>query len=218
MRTLHALLLSPVVALVLGAAPAVAATALPTAEEAQKLVTQAVNARAVTATICSENKKNGGSKAAVDYLRDIGFGRVTTDLSQFILGGAGERFITKLQGDWEHNRTAVDPDKAAWAKTVAAPAGCWRLPLGLYAVSAVSNVRAGDSDNTALADYTFTVAPTSFGETLVKNRSDTQVDADPLVGVPARPVYLSFYIDNAKKPLAAQAKLAFADGAWHVVP
>ncbi|HWT06605.1 MAG TPA: hypothetical protein VN224_12665 [Xanthomonadales bacterium] len=218
MRTLHALLLSPVVALVLGGAPAVAATALPTAEEAQKLVTQAVNARAVTTIVCNENKKNGQSKPAVDYLRDIGFGRVTYDVSQFNLMRAGERFVTKLQGDWEHDRTAVDPDKAAWAKMVAAPPGCWRLPLGLYAVNTVSNVRAGDSPTTALADYTFTVAPTSFGDTLVKNKSDTQVDADPLVGVPARPVFLSFYIDNAKKPLAAQAKLAFTDGAWHVVP
>ena len=218
MRMLHALLAAPVIALALGTAPAVAATALPTAEEATRLVTQAVNARAVTTTICNENKKNGPSKPAVDYIRDIGFGRVTYDVSIFNFTRAGERMVTKLQGDWEHDRTAVDPDKAAWTKLVSAPSGCWRLPLGLYTVSTVSNVRAGDAENTALADYTFTVAPTSFGDTLVKNKSDTQVDADPLVAVPSRPVFLSFYIDNAKKPLAAQAKLAFTGGSWHVVP
>jgi len=218
MRMLHALLAAPVVALVLGMAPATAATALPTAEEAQRLVTQAVTARAVTTTICNENKKNAQSKPAADYVRDIGFGRVTYDVSIFNFTRAGERFVTKLQGDWEHDRTAVDPDKAAWTKLVAAPSGCWRLPLGLYTVNSVSNVRAGDADNTAVADYTFTVAPTSFGDTLLKNKSDTQVDADPLVGVPSRPVFLSFYADNAKKPLPAQAKFAFADGSWRVVP
>jgi hypothetical protein len=218
MRTLHALLAAPVVALVLGAAPAAAATTLPTAEEAQKLVTQAVNARAVTTIVCSENRKNTQSKPAVDYLRTIGLGRVTTDMTQFNLISSGERFLMKLQSDWERNRTAVDPDKTAWTKMVAAPGGCWRVPLGLYTVNSVSNVRAGDADNTALADYTFTVVPTSFGDTLVQNKSDPQIDADPLVAVPARPVYLSFYIDNAKKPLAAQAKFALVDGSWRVVP
>jgi hypothetical protein len=218
MRTLHALLAAPVVALVLGAAPAAAATTLPTAEEAQKLVTQAVNARAVTTIVCTENRKNTQSKPAVDYLRTIGLGRVTTDLTQFNIIPAGETFLGKLQGDWERSRKAADPDKAAWTKLVAAPSGCWRVPLGLYTVNSVSNVRAGDADNTALADYTFTVAPTSFGNTLIGNKSDPQVDTDPLVGVPARPVYLSFYVDNAKKPLAAQAKFALVDGSWHVVP
>ena len=218
MRTFHALLAAPVVALMLGTTPVVAATALPTAEEAQRLVTQAVNARAVTTMVCNDNKKNVASKPAADYIRNVGMGRVTYDGAQFNLLRAGERFVAKLQSDWEHERTAVDPQKPAWSKMIAAPDGCWRLPLGLYKVNAVSNVRAGDSDQTAIADYTFTVAPTSFGDLLVQNKSDMLVDADSLVAVPARPVFLSFYIDNAKKPLAAQAKLSFADGNWHVVP
>ena len=218
MRTFHALLAAPVVALMLGTTPVVAATALPTGEEAQRLVTQAVNARAVTAVVCTENKKNAASKTVVDYLRNIGMGRVTYDGTQFNFRRAGDNFVAKLQGEWERDRLAVDPQKTAWTKMVAAPDGCVRLPLGLYKINAVSNVRAGDSDQTAVADYTFTVAPTSFGDSLVQNKSDTLVDADSLVAVPARPVFLSFYIDNAKKPLAAQAKLAFADGSWHVVP
>jgi hypothetical protein len=209
--------LAPVVALALGASPAAAAT-LPTADEAQRLVTQAIDARAVTTMICNDNKKNVQSRPAADYIRNAGMARLTYDGNQFALLPTGERYIAKLQGDGEHGRTAVDPQKAAWTKMVAAPDGCWRLPLGLYKVNAVSNVRAGDSDQTALADYTFTVTPTSFGDLLVQNKSDTLVDADSLVAVPARPVYLSFYVDNAKKPLAAQAKLAFTDGSWHVVP
>jgi hypothetical protein len=219
MRTFHALLLAPVAALALGASPAVAATALPTADEAQKLVTQAINARAVTTMVCNDNKKNVVSKQAVDYIRTaLGWGRVTYDGNQFTWLPVGERGVAKLQSDWERNRTAVNPDKASFAKMAAAPEGCSRLPLGLYTVNSVSNVRAGDADGTALADMTFTVTPTSFGESLVKGNGDTLVESDPLVGVPARPVYLSFYIDNAKKPLATQAKLAFTDGAWHVVP
>ena len=217
MRTLHALLAAPALALVLGASPAAAAP-LPTADEAQRLVTQAINARAVTTLICSDNKKNVASKAAADYLRTIGMGRVTYDGTQFVVLRAGERLLTKLQGDWERERTAVDPQKPAWSKMVAAPEGCWRVPLGLYKINSVTNVRTGDSDQTALADYTFTVAPTSFGDLLLQNKSDTLVDPDPLVAVPRNPVFLSFYADNAKKPLAAQAKLAFADGSWHVVP
>jgi hypothetical protein len=218
MRTLHALLLAPVVALALGTSPASAATTLPTADEAQRLVTQAINARAVTTVVCNENKKNVVSKQAVDYLRTLGWGRVTYDGNKFDLLRIGERGVAKMQGDWEHDRTAVDPQKANFAKMVAAPDGCWRLPLGLYSVNSVSNVRAGDADQTALADFTFTVAPTSFGDSMIKSNGDTLVEADTLVGVPARPVYLSFYVDNAKKPLSAQAKLAFTDGAWHVVP
>ena len=219
MRTLHALLLAPAVALVLGTSPAVAATTLPTADEAQKLVMQAINARAVTTMVCNDNKKNVVSKQAVDYIRtNLGWGRVTYDGNQFTWLRVGERGVAKLQSDWEHDRTAVNPDKANFAKMAAAPDGCWRLPLGLYTVNSVSNVRAGDTDGTALADFTFTVVPTSFGESMVKGNGDTLVESDALVGVPARPVYLSFYIDNAKKPLAAQAKLAFTDGSWHVVP
>ncbi len=218
MRTFHALLATPVVALMLATTPAVAATTLPTGEEAQRLVTQAVNARAVTTVVCNDNKKNAASKPAADYIRNIGFGRLSYDGNEFRFLRAGERFVAKLQSDWERDRTAVDPQKPAWSKMVAAPDGCWRLPLGLYKVAAVSNVRAGDTVQTALADYTFTVAPTSFGDLLVQNKSDTLVEADSLVAVPARPVFLSFYIDNAKKPLAAQAKFAFTDGSWHVVP
>jgi hypothetical protein len=218
MRTLHALLLAPVVALALGTSPAPAATTLPTADEAQRLVAQAINARAVSTMVCTENKKNIVSKQAVDYLRNIGWGRLTYDGSLFNWVPLGERGIAKLRGDWEHDRTAVDPQKGNFAKMLAAPDGCSRLPLGLYTVNSVTNVRAGDTDQTALADFTFTVVPTSFGESMVKNNGDTLVEADPLVGVPARPVYLSFYIDNAKKPLPAQAKLAFVDGSWRVVP
>ena len=218
MRTLHALLLASVVALAPGTSPALAATTLPTAEEAQRLVTQAINARAVTSVVCTDNKKNVVSKQTVDYLRDQGYGRVTYDGTQFNMLRIGERFMSKQQSDWEHDRTAVDPQKQTWAKMVAAPDGCVRLPLGLYTVNSVSNVRAGDSDQTAVADYTFTVVATSFGDSMVKNKADPAVESDALVGVPARPVYLSFYIDNAKKPLAAQAKLAFTDGSWHVVP
>jgi hypothetical protein len=219
MRTLHALLLAPAVALALGTSPAVAATTLPTADEAQKLLTQAIGARAVTTTVCNDNKKNVVSKQAVDYIRtNLGWGRVTYDGNQFTWLPVGERGVAKLRNDWEHDRTAVNPDKANFAKMAAAPDGCSRLPLGLYTVNSVSNVRAGDTDGTALADFTFTVVPTSFGESMVKGNGDTLVESDALVGVPARPVYLSFYIDNAKKPLAAQAKLAFTDGAWHVVP
>jgi hypothetical protein len=219
MRTLHALLLAPALALGLGTSPAVAATTLPTADEAQRLVTQAINARAVTTVVCNDNKKNIMSKQAVDYIRsNLGWGRVTYDGNQFNWLRVGERGVAKLQGDWEHDRAAFDPDKTNFAKMVAAPEGCWRLPLGLYTVNTVSNVRAGDADGTALADITFTVAPTSFGESMVKGSGDTLVESDPLIGVPARPVYLSFYIDNAKKPLSAQAKLAFTNGSWHVVP
>ncbi|HYW52500.1 MAG TPA: hypothetical protein VE826_00950 [Dongiaceae bacterium] len=219
MRTLHALLLVPVVALALGSGPAVAATPLPTADEAQKLVAQAINARAVTTVVCNDNKKNVVSKQAVDYIRStMGWGRVTFDGSRFEWVRVGELGVAKLQSEWERSRTAVNPDKASFAKMVAAPDGCSRLPLGLYTVNSVSNVRAGDADGTALADMTFTVVPTSFGESLVKGNGDTLVESDPLVGVPARPVYLSFYVDNAKKPLATQAKFAFTDGAWHVVP
>ena len=218
MRTLHALLLAPVVALALGTSPAPAATTLPTVDEAQKLVTQAINARAVSTVVCNENKKNVVSKQAVDYIRTtLGWGRVTYDGNQFNWLRIGERGVAKLQGDWEHDRTAVNPDKASFAKMAAAPEGCWRLPLGLYTVNSVSNVRAGDTDGTALADFTFTVAPTSFGEAMVKSSGDTLVESDALVGVPARPVYMSFYVDNAKKPLSAQAKLAFVDGSWRVV-
>ncbi len=36
--------------------------------------------------------------------------------------------------------------------------------------------------------------------------------------VPARPVSVSFSIDTAKKPPAAQAKPALVDGSWRVVP
>jgi hypothetical protein len=218
MRMLHVLVLAAAATLVLGVSPAVAATTLPTADEAQRLVTQAINARAVSTMVCSENKKNIVSKQAVDYLRTLGWGRLTYDGNQFTLLRIGERGIAKLQGDWEHDRTAVDPQKANFTKMAAAPDGCWRLPLGLYNVNSVSNVRAGDAEGTALADFTFTVVPTSFGDGMVKNNGDTLVEADSLVGVPARPVYISFYIDNAKKPLAAQAKLAFTDGSWHVVP
>ena len=219
MRTLHALLLAPVVALAIGTSPAPAATTLPTADEAQKLVTQAINARAVTTVVCNDNKKNIVSKQAVDYIRtNLGWGVVTYDGNRFNWLPVGERGVAKLQGNWEHDRTAVDPDKANFTKMVSAPDGCWRIPLGLYTVNSVSNVRAGDTDQAALADFTFTVVPTSFGESMVKGNGDTLVEADTLVGVPARPVYLSFYIDNAKKPLAAQAKLAFTNGAWHVVP
>jgi hypothetical protein len=219
MRTLHALLVVPFIALVLNASSAVAATTLPTGDEAQKLLTQAINARAVTTVVCNDNKKNVVSKQAVDYIRStLGWGRLTYDGNSFNWLGAGERGVAKLQGDWEHDRTRVDPNKANFAKMVAAPDGCWRLPLGLYTVNSVSNVRAGDTDQTALADFTFTVVPTSFGESMVKSNGDALVAADTLVGVPARPVYLSFYIDNAKKPLAAQAKLAFVDGSWRVVP
>jgi hypothetical protein len=218
MRTLHGLLLASAVALVLGASPAVAATALPTADEAQKLITQTINARAVSTLVCNDNKKNVVSKQAVDYLRNIGWGRLTYDGNKFDLVGLGIRGIAKIQGDWEHDRIAVDAQKGDWAKLIAAPEGCSRLPLGLYAVKSVSNVRAGDADGTAVADFTFNVVATSFGETMVKNNADTMVEADPLVGVPARPVYLSFYIEHAKQPLPAKAKLAFADGSWHVVP
>jgi hypothetical protein len=205
------------VALVLSASPAAAAT-LPTADEAQRLVTQAINARAVTTLVCADNKKNVTSKGAADYLRTLGMGRLTYDGTQFVVLRAGERLLTKLQGDWERERTAVDPQKPAWSKMVAAPDGCWRLPLGLYKIESVSNVRAGDTDQTALADFTFTVVPTSFGDAMIQGKSDTQVDADPLVGVPTRPVFLSFYADNVKKPLPAQAKLAIVDGSWRVVP
>ena|ERR1700676_5342402 len=217
MRTLHALLLVPVVALALGTSPAVAAT-LPTADEAQRLVTQAINARAVSTVVCNDNKKNVISKQAVDYIRTtLGWGRVTFDGNRFDWLRVGELGVAKLQRDWEHDRTAADPDKPSFAKMVAAPDGCSRLPLGLYTVNSVSNVRAGDTDQTALADFTFTVVPTSFGESMVKSNGDTLVESDALVGVPARPVYLSFYVDNAKKPLSAQAKLAFVDGSWRVV-
>jgi|GEM_PF-3177506 len=219
MRTFHALLLAPVVVLALATIPAAGATTLPTADEAQKLVTQAINARAVSTVVCNDNKKNVVSKEAVDYIRtSLGWGRVTFDGNHFDWLPVGERGIAKLQGDWEHDRTAVDPNKANFTKMVAAPKDCSRIPLGLYTVNSVSNVRAGDTDQTALADFTFTVVPTTFGEGMVKNKGDTLVEADPLVGVPVRPVYLSFYVDNAKKPLAAQAKLAFTDGSWHVVP
>ena len=218
MRTLHALLLAPAVALALGTSPAVAATTLPTADEAQKLVAQTINARAVSTLVCNDNKKNVMSKQAVDYLRNIGWGRLTYDGSKFDLVGLGIRGVAKVQGDWEHDRIAVEPQKSDWAKLIAAPEGCSRLPLGLYVVKSVNNVRAGDADGTAIADFTFNVVATSFGEAMVKNNADTLVAADPLVGVPARPVYLSFYIDNAKKPLPAQAKLAFTGGSWQVVP
>ena len=182
-------------------------------------MTQAINARAVTTVVCNDNKKNVVSKPAVDYIRTaLGWGRVTFDGNQFTWLPVGERGVAKLQSNWEHDRTAVDPNKATFTKMLAAPDGCSRIPLGMYTVNSVSNVRAGDSDQTALADYTFTVVPTAFGDGMVKNSGDTMVESDPLVGVPARPVYLSFYIDNAKKPLATQAKLAFTDGAWHVVP
>jgi hypothetical protein len=217
MRTLHALLAGSFVALVLGASPAVASP-LPSADEAQRLVAQAINARAVTTLVCADNKKNVASKGAADYLRTLGMGRLSYDGTQFLVLRAGERLLTKVQGDWERDRTAVDPQKPAWSKMVAAPEGCWRLPLGLYKIQSVSNVRAGDSDQTALADYTFTVVPTSFGDAMLQGKADSLVDADPLVAVPARPVFLSFYSENATKPLPAQAKLAFVDGSWRVVP
>lgn len=221
MRVLHAMLLAPAVALALAASPAFAAAPLPTADEAQKLVAQAVNGRAVSTLVCTANKQNVESKSLIDYMRDLGFGRVTQDLTIFNLVSSGERFVSKEHDDWEKARLAVDPDKAAFAKMSAAPDGCHRIPLGMYTVATVSNVRAGDGgDQTAVADYTFTVAPTSFAGSMLKNNSkaDPMVQSDALVAVPARPVFLSFYVDNAKKPFAAKANLAFSNGAWHVVP
>ncbi len=219
MRTIHALLTAPALALALGASPAGAAT-LPTADEAQKIVSQAVNARAATTVVCSANKQNILSKALVDRLRDLAYGRVTYDVTQFYFSRAGERWVAKEQGDWEKARLAVDPDKAAFAKLSSASDGCWRIPLAFYTVGTVSNVRAGEDAQSALADYTFTVAPSVFADGMLKidKHADPMVTADSLVNVPARPVFLSYFVDNLNKPFTAQAKLKLDGGVWHVVP
>ena len=214
MRTMHALRAAAIGALVLGSSPAIAATTLPSPEEAQKVIAQAVNARAVTTLLCSSMKLNGSSGPVVDYLQKIQFGVITTDRQEFILRRNGRILVDKATNDWEHDRKVVDPQPGAFAKLSAAPNGCTRLPLGLYTVGAVSNIRAGDADQTALADYTFSITATSFGDTLFKQKFDPLVDADPLVAIPARAAFLSFYFDRPK-PLMAEAKLVF-DGTWHV--
>lgn len=217
MRMLHAVRAAAIGALVLGANTAFAATTLPNAEEAQRVIAQAVNARAVTTVLCPSMKANSlaGSGPVVDYLQKIQFGIVTMDGQEFNLRRNGRITVAKATDDWERARKAVDPQPAAFAKLSAAPRDCTRLPLGLYTVGTVSNIRAGDADQTALADYTFTISPTSLGDTLIKQKYDPKVDADPLVAVPARAAFLSFYFDRPQ-PLTAVAKLVF-DGTWHVV-
>jgi hypothetical protein len=217
MQSWHALLAGAVVMLALGSGPAGAATTLPTTDEAQKLVAQAVNARAVTMLFCNALKTNPSAMPVVNYFRTIGFGILTIDGQEFNLTRSGRILLSKLQNDWEHDRRMVDPQQTAWAKMSAAPTGCTRVPLGLYSVGPVTNIRPGDSDQSALADYSFTIAPTSFGDVLVKHNSDPFVDADALVGVPERPTYLSFYLDRAK-PLTAQAKFVLDGGVWKVAP
>ena len=216
MRTMHILTATAIATLVVGSSPARAATTPPSLEEAQRIVAQAVTGRAVTTLFCSSMKMNQASMPVVDYFRTIGIGVPTTDGQQFNLTRAGQIYVGKVQSDWERQRKAVDPQQAGWAKMSSAPSDCARLPLGLYTVGAVSNIRAGDSDQTALVDYVFTIVPTSLGDVLAKHNADPMVDADPLVGVPARPVFLSYYLDRAK-PLSSQAKLTF-DGTWHLAP
>ena len=216
MKAMHLFAPAAMVAVLLGSGPALAATTPPTAEEAQRIVAQAVTSRAVTTLLCTSTKLDQASKPVVDYLRTIGFGLFTTDGQEFNLTRNGRILVGKLQNDWERQRKIVDPQQDAWVKMSSAPSGCTRLPLGLYTVGAVSNIRAGDSDQAALVDYAFTVVPTSLGDVLAKHNSDPMVDADPLVGVPERPVFFSYLLDRAK-PLTAQARLIF-DGTWKLAP
>jgi hypothetical protein len=216
MKAMHVFAPAALVAVLLGSGPALAATTPPTADEAQKIVAQAVTGRAVTTLFCTAMKMNQASKPVVDYFRTIGFGVLTMDGQEFNLTRNGRILIGKVQSDWERQRKATDPQQESWVKMSSAPGGCTRLPLGLYTVGAVSNIRPGDSDQTALVDYAFTVVPTSLGDVLVKHNSDPMVDADTLVGIPERPVFLSYLLDRAK-PLTAQAKLVF-DGTWKLAP
>lgn len=217
MRIVHAVRAAAIGALVFGSNPALAATTLPSADEAQRVIAQAVNARAVTTLLCPSMKSNSssGSGPVVDYLQKSQFGLVTIDGQEFNLRRTGRMVVAKATDDWERARKAVDPQPGAFAKLSAAPRDCTRLPLGLYTVGTVSNIRAGDADQTALADYTFTISPTSLGDALIKQKYDPRVDPDALVAVPPRAVFLSYYFDRPQ-PLTAVAKLVF-DGTWHVV-